>query len=235
MADGCRDENGGVRLYTEDTRPRWVKKNRAEFGSRCACDGLTSPAWNPRLPVRARPSWRRRQTGHDQRYRETRRARATEQRAQVVSEVRADERGWVQAHSETLIRESRMALVQRRGVDWAWRENWASRGVEFGPGAKKWSLPPFLFISVSIFFPVFSYFQIPKLNSNSCLKFQFTVLTKIMLLLLEISSSHYLILAMVNDFNTIPFLFSTWFHNLNSKNLLWVFPFILNMQIQILV
>jgi hypothetical protein len=36
-------ESGGVRLYTEDTRPRWVKKNRAEFGSRCACDGLASP------------------------------------------------------------------------------------------------------------------------------------------------------------------------------------------------
>jgi hypothetical protein len=82
-------------------------------------------------------------------------------------------------------------------------------GSRIRPRRKKWSLPPFLFISVSIFFPVFSYFQIPKLNSNSCLNFQFTVLTKIMLLLLEISSSHYLILAMVNDFNTIPFLFST--------------------------
>jgi hypothetical protein len=46
-------------------------------------------------------------------------------------------------------------------------------------------------------------FSVPKLNLNSCLNFEFTILTRIMPLLLVISSSHYLILAIVNDFNTI--------------------------------
>jgi hypothetical protein len=87
------------------------------------------------------------------------------------------------------------------------RPSWAGRGAELGPGAKMES-SPFLFIYVLIFFPIFSYFYIPILNSNSCLNFEFTILTRIILLLLVISSSHYLILAMVNDFNTIPFLFS---------------------------
>jgi hypothetical protein len=74
--------------------------------------------------------------------------------------------------------------------------------------AQKWSLPLFYLFLFSFCFLFYLIFQIPKLNSNSCWNFEFTILTRIILLLLVISSSHYLILAMVNDFNTIPFLFS---------------------------
>jgi hypothetical protein len=87
------------------------------------------------------------------------------------------------------------------------RPSWAGRGAEFDPGAKMESSPFYLFL-FSFCFLFSLIFQIPKLNSNSCLNFEFTILTRIILLLLVISSSHYLILAMVNDFNTIPFLFS---------------------------
>jgi hypothetical protein len=31
------------------------RENRADFGSRCACEGLASPARNPRRPARIRP------------------------------------------------------------------------------------------------------------------------------------------------------------------------------------
>jgi hypothetical protein len=67
----------------------------------------------------------------------------------------------------------------------------------------RWSLPLFHFLSY------FLLFSDSKLNLNSCLNFEFTILTIIILSLLVIylfiiySSSHYLTLAIVHDFNTI--------------------------------
>jgi hypothetical protein len=83
--------------------------------------------------------------------------------------------------------------------------------VEFGNGPRarirpKPRLPHFLFILFSISFLLFSN---SKLNLNSCLNFEFPILTWIILLHLVIYLFIYLlILTIVNNFNIIFFLFS---------------------------
>jgi hypothetical protein len=88
------------------------------------------------------------------------------------------------------------ATCRRRftGLGRTWQRAWLASEGDSAHVAKV----DFLFIF--FFFSIFSHFHIPKLNLNSCLNFEFTILTRIIPLLLGISSSHYIILAIVNDF-----------------------------------
>jgi hypothetical protein len=83
------------------------------------------------------------------------------------------------------------------------------RAGVFGPKSGRGLLFIYFYFHFLSYFLLFSD---SKLNLKSCLNFEFTIFSRLILLLLVIylfiiySSSHYLILAIVNDFNTISFL-----------------------------